>query len=194
MLETFRQCCRPLTANSQVKPTNIYPTRLLADTENRREFENLETPIHVYAAIDSRDDDDDDVLRDLHAAKRISMRVGAQVMLLANLNVREGLVNGTRGIITGFVASNEEIHKYAVPPQHNPLSESAASPFETLPKVLFETKDGNKQVAHPYPSLVPPLIPPGHPHPLHLDHPTRSPQHRLKNTNPITTSLGVDVS
>ena len=115
-------------------------------------------------------------------------------MLLANLNVREGLVNGTRGIITGFVASNEEIHKYAVPPQHNPLSESAASPFETLPKVLFETKDGNKQVANPYPSLVPPLIPPGHTHPLHLDHPTRSPQQRLKNTNPITISLGIDIS
>jgi hypothetical protein len=145
LLDILRRCCRPLPDNHEVKATTLYPTRLLADEDNCREFALLQSPIYRYAAVDSREED---ILRDLHAAEQISLRVGAQVMLLANLNVREGLVNGTRGIVTGF-ASKEEIQSYL---QHHGDSDCVVRNWEPtcpFPKVLFETRDTTREVGIP---------------------------------------------
>ena len=124
-----------------MKATNLYPTRCLAEEDNRREFELLESPIYCYLAVDSREED---ILKDLHASEQIFLRVGTQVMLLANLNVREGLVNGTRGIVTGF-ASTEEIQNYLQ--YHGPdfvaQNWKQTCPF---PKVLFETRESTREV------------------------------------------------
>ena len=92
------------------------------------------------------DTSNEDILGDLHAAKNVSLRVGAQVMLLANLNVKEGLVNGTRGIVTGFT-SKEETQRYL-----QQCGDDFASgnmrywKSSVLPKVLFETKDTTREV------------------------------------------------
>lgn len=146
VLEILRQCCRPLPdLDSEVKATNLYPTRTLADEENCREFDLLETPVYSFTAVDSSNED---ILRDLHAAENISLRVGAQVMLLANLNVREGLVNGTRGIVTGF-AAKDEIQRYLQQIGDDFACGMRVGKSYVFPKVLFETKDTTKEVRHP---------------------------------------------
>src|SRR5205085_6915896 len=123
------------------------------DEENKREFDRLMTPVYSYSAVDSRDED---ALEDLHAAKTIFLRVGAQVMLLANLNVQEGLVNGTQGIVTGF-ATEDEIGEYIQ--QHTDECElqNWNSPF---PKVLFELKNTTREVYSLDPSLTKILVTP----------------------------------
>ena len=35
-------------------------------------------------------------------ASSLKLRVGAQVMLMKNINVIEGMVNGARGVVTSF--------------------------------------------------------------------------------------------
>jgi hypothetical protein len=88
------------------------------------------------------DSGEEDALEDLHAAKTIFLRVGAQVMLLANLNVQEGLVNGTQGIVVGF-ATEDEIGKYIQQHADECELQNWNSPF---PKVLFELKNTTREV------------------------------------------------
>jgi ATP-dependent DNA helicase PIF1 len=45
--------------------------------------------------------------RNCPAKKEITLRVGAQVILLKNLNIEKELVNGARGMIIGFQAEDE---------------------------------------------------------------------------------------
>lgn len=148
-----------------IKPTKIYPTRRQVDEENRREFRKLDTQIHEYISIDSiteskytRPEDLTVALKDLQAAHKIQLRIGAQVMLLANLNVKEGLVNGTRGIVTDFVdLSNAES-------QIRSQAEARGVQFEEeianlrafsrgkkkFPRVLFEIQKSTKEVIPVY--------------------------------------------
>ena len=143
VLEVLRRCCRPLSdSNSEVKATNLYATRRLADEENCREFNLLETPVYSFTAVDSNIED---ILRDLHAAETISLRVGAQVMLLANLNVREGLVNGSRGIVTGF-ATKDEIQRYLHQIEDDCPFSMGVWKSNIFPKVLFETNYTTREV------------------------------------------------
>ena len=114
-LHLFNECRRPLKHDISIKPTKMYPIRSLVQEENTREFEALKTPIQIYTAIDSQYPDDGNtpnlmgVLEDLQASRGLRLRVGAQVMLLANLNVTEGLVNGSRGVVIEFVTMKEAI-------------------------------------------------------------------------------------
>ena len=59
-------------------------------------------PIEIFNAYDS----DPHLEKTMNALcpveKSIKLRVGAQVMLAKNLDVEKGLVNGARGVVTGF--------------------------------------------------------------------------------------------
>jgi hypothetical protein len=143
----------------------MYPVRSLVQEENTREFESLKTPIQIYTALDSQYPNDGStpnlmgVLEDLQASRGLRLRAGAQVMLLANLNVTQGLVNGSRGVVIEFVTMKEAI-KYL---QYQSRLQGAANDEESLaikelreftqgnndmvfPRVLFETKDTTKEV------------------------------------------------
>jgi ATP-dependent DNA helicase PIF1 len=107
-LHIFKQCCWPTDGEDSIKPTKLYSSRALVDQENTREFDKLTTTIHEYKAIDWQPSSDDcegrNMLDKLQAGQNLRLRIGAQVMLVANLSVSEGLVNGSRGIVVGFVS------------------------------------------------------------------------------------------
>ncbi|GAA5880488.1 hypothetical protein JCM16303_005400 [Sporobolomyces ruberrimus] len=95
----------------QIRPTNLYPTRSDVDNENQREFKALkEEEFQFVASDESRGSYGDTQLERLNstpAAKTLKLKKGAQVLLLANLNVKGGLVNGSRGVIVDWISAEE---------------------------------------------------------------------------------------
>ena len=143
----------------------MFPVRSLVQVENTQQFEALKTPIEIYTAIDSQYPDDGStpnlkgVLDDLQASRGLRLRVGAQVMLLANLNVTGGLVNGSRGVVIEFVTMKEAIEHLQYQATLRGAGNDEASTAITelreftrgrkdmvFPRVLFETKDTTKEV------------------------------------------------
>ncbi|GAA6052067.1 hypothetical protein NBRC10513_002652 [Rhodotorula toruloides] len=94
--------------NIDIQPTNLYPLRKAVDDENRREFEKLKEQAYTFQALDdSRGAYAESVLGERLAnvppSKTLQLKKGAQVLLLANLDVKNGLVNGSRGVIVDWV-------------------------------------------------------------------------------------------
>lgn len=96
---------------------HILPTRLCThkdDVEfiNRQELEALSTgPERTFKSVDEGDLSNQTTLTKLlnllsPARDELRLKVGAQVMLIKNLDVAGGLVNGSRGYVTRFDAES----------------------------------------------------------------------------------------
>lgn len=92
-----------------IVPTRMYSRNADVEQENLRHLEACPLPAKLYEAIYN----DRTGKVQPHIAKQylvksfpvdqnLQLRVGAQVMLLANLNLEQGLANGTRGVIVRF--------------------------------------------------------------------------------------------
>lgn len=114
---------RPLpTLPSGIKPTILHTHRVSSEQENKREYQKLDGAEVSYSAVDSGahvqglSDHEDKIIRELKqkdfigepffknlAAQGIlTLKPRSQVMLLTNLSIKAGLVNGSRGIVTSF--------------------------------------------------------------------------------------------
>ena len=163
-IRLFESCIRPLQHDESIKPTKIYPVRARVQEENQREFDALTGPIHNYSANDMQSSPEGTpnlihLLNDLQAPRALQLRVGAQVMLLANLDVKGGLVNGSRGVVTDF-ASMEEATEHL---QLQAIMRGAGKEDQSMalgelnsfvrenkkmlfPKVVFETRNSKREV------------------------------------------------
>lgn len=87
-------CSRPVA-----HAVKLFARNADADAHNQREFARLPGPETTYAAID--------VLHGLRApdfpvGAKVALRVGARVMLRANVSVEDGLVNGACGVVAAL--------------------------------------------------------------------------------------------
>ncbi|XP_055639285.1 ATP-dependent DNA helicase PIF1 [Toxorhynchites rutilus septentrionalis] len=97
-----------LTSKQKIETEGILATQLCshtndADVINQSKLNNLTGEENTFYATDS----------DIHATKvldkqvqapgKLVLKTGAQVMLLKNLNIAEGLVNGARGVVINYV-------------------------------------------------------------------------------------------
>lgn len=103
-----------------VKPTELYPVNEWVDAKNEEELFLLQTdsnPIQSFEASDDvpknpksryvppqkvKDEALAKLEKECRAPKELLLCIGAQVMLLKNLNVEAGLANGSRGVILGY--------------------------------------------------------------------------------------------
>ncbi|XP_004687737.1 PREDICTED: ATP-dependent DNA helicase PIF1 [Condylura cristata] len=95
------------TAAHKVGRDGIVATRLCTHQDdvaltNERQLQELPGEIHSFEAMDS----DPEQARTLDAqcpvSQLLQLKLGAQVMLVKNLAVSRGLVNGARGVVVGF--------------------------------------------------------------------------------------------
>ncbi|XP_053610847.1 ATP-dependent DNA helicase PIF1 [Plodia interpunctella] len=94
------------TARQKIESDGILATRLCSLTNdskmiNDSKLENLKGEEKVFS---SQDSENSTKILDMQtiAPSKLVLKVGAQVMLLKNINVNAGLVNGARGVVVRF--------------------------------------------------------------------------------------------
>lgn len=99
--------CLLRTASQKIESNGIVATRLCSHTKDadsinqsklaaiksqEKTFEAIDSDIYLTKTLDSQ----------LPVPGKLVLKIGAQVMLLKNLNLSNGLVNGARGVVKGF--------------------------------------------------------------------------------------------
>ena len=97
---------RTLEECHSIELTDLYPVRAQVDDANRKRLMNLAGEVRIYTADDWLINNDAMLHKRLMSASLsvdvLELKVGAQVMLISNLDQEAGLVNGSIGIVTSF--------------------------------------------------------------------------------------------
>ncbi|KAI7869686.1 hypothetical protein BDF14DRAFT_265501 [Spinellus fusiger] len=107
-IDIFRCLTRELSNIDDLQPTELYPVRDQVDRANTLRLQALPGKIYEFHAEDKGILS---MLKGLLATETVRLKRGAQVMLLKNLD--KHLVNGSMGVIVGFLGDNE----YSTPEQ-----------------------------------------------------------------------------
>jgi len=107
-MATLQGLSRPLDIRCGIRATRLYPVNSEVDRVNAQEPAALPTQAFRFEA---QDVGPSHMLEQLNSLtlfpKSIELKVGAQVMMLKNVTSSR-LVNGSRGVIEKFLASNDE--------------------------------------------------------------------------------------
>ena len=99
----YQQTVNPPAASTDddgIKPTVLYATNRHVDAQNERELRKLAGDAKTFRATDKGEANARHHLeQNCLAPTVLELKVGAQVMLLKNLHVEDGLTNGTRGVV-----------------------------------------------------------------------------------------------
>lgn len=96
-----------------IEPVEIYTINRDVDKINTQKLAALNTESRTYAAFDEGHVDAVGILdKNCPAAKSLTLKKDCQVVLLANLNVEEGFVNGSVGKVIGFLIDGTPIVKF----------------------------------------------------------------------------------
>ncbi|XP_043591407.1 ATP-dependent DNA helicase PIF1 isoform X4 [Bombus pyrosoma] len=96
------------TAKQKIESNGILATRLCshvneAEEINQFQLDELKDESKTYMAQDSDSAMTATLNQQLAVPDKLVLKIGAQVMLLKNINVTNGLVNGARGVVIKFV-------------------------------------------------------------------------------------------
>ena len=92
----------PCDRGKGISPTLLCPKNSQVNAINNSHLDEINSEDVTYDAVDGGDEH---LLEGIRAPKKLRLKVKAQVMLLKNLSVTEGLVNGTCGIVKSFARS-----------------------------------------------------------------------------------------
>lgn len=123
----LKRCALRVPARDDIQPTRLYAKRNNVESENEQELHKLSGPLHSYQA--QNDHVGDSPKWNPPAPRLLQLKLGAQVVLLRNLDASRGLVNGSRGVVVGF--SNG----------HQPTVRFACGETRTLERALWELRD-----------------------------------------------------
>ncbi|GMH83675.1 hypothetical protein TL16_g09678 [Triparma laevis f. inornata] len=107
-------------AHSRLQGVRIENTRLECknrnvDAGNEMELQKLRGEEQTYYAADDEGGyapgSANGMLKNMSAPPLLTLKIGAQVMLLKNLDTERGLCNGSRGVVTGFMPFSDARHQ-----------------------------------------------------------------------------------
>jgi len=127
--------CTHSSLGQGMKPTLLECRNREVDFANQREMKNLPGEEFVFSARDKAISKPHLAqLKNCSATEKLILKVGAQVLLLKNLDQENGLVNGSRGVIVDF-----RTHPYPsdIPKEFRRLK---------LPVVEFEVIEGVRKI------------------------------------------------
>lgn len=107
-----------LAQKNGIIPTNILCKNIDVDTINMQELKKLSATETFTYEMDIKFIDHNDILQNFKPQKicsaptSITLAIGAQVMLLVNKDQESQLVNGSRGVVTGFTSKFIPIIKF----------------------------------------------------------------------------------
>ena len=105
-VKAFKDLARPLRFTDGVEATELFPTRMEVERSNQKRLTALPGKTYRFDASDSGDPKfKDRLLQNMMAPKMIDLKVGAQVMLIKNID--EQLCNGTIGKVKQFSTEAE---------------------------------------------------------------------------------------
>ncbi|XP_068084452.1 ATP-dependent DNA helicase PIF1 isoform X2 [Anabrus simplex] len=95
------------TSKQKIDGAGILATRLCSHMQdvnllNISKLEQLSGSEQTFSAVDSDLNASNQLDQQTPVPSSLKLKIGAQVMLMKNLNVGEGLVNGARGVVTKF--------------------------------------------------------------------------------------------
>lgn len=95
------------TSKQKIERDGILATRLCSHTKdadiiNDSKLQSLEGEPKIFEAQDTIPGTTRQLDQQTPVPGRLELKIGAQVMLLKNVNVSAGLVNGARGVVKGF--------------------------------------------------------------------------------------------
>lgn len=135
----FKKLNRPLPQD-EIIPAELYSTRNEVERANNSRLSRLPGKVHLYHAIDGGALEDrelkDKLLQNFLAPKELQLKVGAQVMMIKNIDAT--LVNGSLGKVIDFI--DPETYMFYETVVKNPdLSADELKRLTDNPELLRET-------------------------------------------------------
>lgn len=105
------------TSSQKIETNGILATQLCSHTNdanviNETRLARLTSESKMFEAQDTDAKATKQLNAQVPAPQKLELKIGAQVMLLKNINVSDGLVNGARGVIVKFAANNLPVVKF----------------------------------------------------------------------------------
>lgn len=101
-VKIFKDLSRPLNFNDNIDVTELFPTKFEVERSNEVRLRQLTGEVYNFDSADTGEPAmRDKLLQHMMAPKVLSLKKGAQVMLIKNLD--ETLVNGSLGKVIGFM-------------------------------------------------------------------------------------------
>lgn len=109
----------------EIKPTRLYCRNVQVDKQNKQELRKIPGSVYRYVlhveidsagrelSVDQKKRLCDGLLKKSSFVEILELKVGAQVMLTANLSIADGLCNGARGVVVGFTEQHYPIVRFA---------------------------------------------------------------------------------
>jgi ATP-dependent DNA helicase PIF1 len=108
--ELFKPCIgREFDTSDGIQATVLYPTKKEVSHINDEKLTALPGKATPFKWIESGNQRYLETLKkNCNAVENLELKIGAQVMLVKNLDTSRGLVNGSRGVVTDFETEGED--------------------------------------------------------------------------------------
>ncbi|GLJ34340.1 hypothetical protein SUGI_0690510 [Cryptomeria japonica] len=113
-IDMLRPCLGRPELDDGMLFTKLYPHRLDVTRENEQKLRELEKEMFTFYAEDSGHEYAISRLDSTPVVKELSLCIGAQVMLTYNINIKNGLVNGRKGVVQGFELDTDQTNEKAI--------------------------------------------------------------------------------